>query len=243
MRIRAVASALAWALAAASMIALAQGAAADDRKGRDDDDRARAPARERVKDKGHKYEYSYKDRRCEYKYKYDYRSRETEIRHKGDCRHIAPPFARAADFPMPRTVPPVATPTTIGRCDREQLGQILGGIAGGVIGSQVGEGSRHRSIATVSGIIIGIVVGGEIGRRMDEQDHACMSQALEFAQNDQPVQWTSRDGATYRVTPGAPSASGETICRAFETRLRVDGREQSERGRACRQADGTWVNT
>jgi len=241
-RIRTPASGFAQALAAAIMIALSQGAAADDKKRPGDDDRRPAQARERVKDKGHKYEYSYKDRRCEYKYKYHYRSRETEIKQKGDCRHIAPPFARAADFPMPRTVPPVATPTTIGRCDREQLGQILGGIAGGVIGSQVGQGSG-RTIATVSGIIIGIVVGGEIGRRMDEQDHACMSQALEFAQNDQPVQWTSRNGATYLVTPGAPSASGESVCRPFETSIRVDGREQTERGRACRQADGTWVST
>ncbi len=230
-------SGFAMALAAAVAFALSQVAVADDR----DRHRSGPQAHERVKDRGQKYEYSYKDRRCQYRYKYDYRSRETEIRHKGDCRHIAPPFARAADFPMPRTVPPVSTPTTIGRCDREQLGQILGGIAGGVIGSQVGEG-RHRTIATVSGIIIGIVVGGEIGRRMDEQDHACMSQALEYAQNEQPVQWTSRSGATYLVTPGAPSTGSDQVCRPYVTRIRIDGREQTERGRACRQADGTWVS-
>lgn len=141
---------------------------------------------------------------------------------------------------MPRTVPPVASPKVIGRCDREQLGQVLGGIAGGVLGAQVGKGSG-RTIATMSGVIIGVVVGGEIGRRMDEQDHACMSQALEYAQTDQPVQWTSGNGATVLMTPGAPSHSGALVCRPFQARIRVDGREQTERGRACRQPDDTWI--
>ncbi len=229
---------LAQFLAAAIAIAIPAPAAADDR----DRDRGRDQVRERIRDKGDKYEYSYKDRHCDYKYKYDYRSRKTEIKQKGDCRHIAPPFQPVGEFPMPRTVPPVSSPKVIGRCDREQLGQILGGIAGGAIGSQIGRGSG-RAIATVSGVVIGVVVGGEIGRRMDEQDHACMSQALEYAQPDQAVQWTSHNGATYLVTPGAPSGSGASICRPYQARIRIDGQEQTERGRACRQADGTWVRT
>jgi hypothetical protein len=93
---------------------------------------------EKIKDTEDKYEYKYKDSSCHYNYKFDYRSGKTDLKQKGDCSHIAPPFKPVSVFQMPRTVPPVAR-GTITRCDREQLGRILGGVAGGVIGSRMGR--------------------------------------------------------------------------------------------------------
>jgi len=197
-----------------------------------------ALAKEKIKDKGDKYEYKYKDSRCDYHYKFNYRTGKTDVKEKGDCGHIAPPFKPVSVFQMPRTVPPVAGGTT-GRCDREQIGRVLGGIAGGVVGSQIGK-DRDKVLTTAGGILVGVIIGGEIGRRMDEGDHACVSQALEFAQPQQAVRWDA-DGVSYAVVPAAPSMVGGSICRAFEVRSKAGGQERAEQGRACRQADGTWI--
>ena len=58
---------------------------------------------EKIKDGKDKYEYKYKDGRCDYHYKIDYRKGKSEVKQKGDCRHIAPPFKPLSVFETPLT--------------------------------------------------------------------------------------------------------------------------------------------
>jgi surface antigen len=240
----------AWSLSAAAAalcVGLAAPAFADD-----DDDRGRGRGHDKVKsevkDDGETYEYRYKDRQCKYRYRYDYRSGRAEVDQKGNCAHIAqaPGLRRPVRVvqgqpqpaPMPRTVPP-APQRTVARCDRERTGRILGGVVGGVIGSQVGREMGNQTVGTVGGILVGVVIGGAIGRSMDDADRACVGQALEWGHNNQTVQW-ERDGITYNVEPGAAFQQGGQTCRPYVTKARINGRDESVPGTACRSADGVW---
>lgn len=233
------------AAAAALCVGLASPAWADD-----DDDRGRGRGHDKVKsevkDDGERYEYRYQDRRCKYRYRYDYRSGRAEVDQKGNCAHVAQPVgvarpvrvAQPVPAPMPRTVPP-APQRTVARCDRERTGRILGGVVGGVIGSQVGKEMGNQTAGTVGGILIGVVIGGAIGRSMDDADRACVSQALEWGHTNQSVQW-ERDGITYHVEPGAAFQQGGQTCRPYVTKARINGRDESMPGTACRGDDGVW---
>ena len=235
---------------ALSLLALGAGAVARDgdrdrdrdeeraERGDPDGGRGRGRDRDEFRRHGKNYEYRFRDERCDYHYQYNAASGRTFVKEKGDCRHVAAPFEVVEHSPVPRVIAPVPV-GTIGRCDHERVGQVLGGIAGGAIGSQVGT-RDNRAITTAGGVLIGILIGGAIGQGMDEADHACVSQALEFAQAQQAVSWKS-GAADYVMTPGPPAMSGAIVCRPYVVRIVIGGREQLERGRACRQADGTWL--
>lgn len=127
-----------------------------------------------------------------------------------------------------------------GRCNREQLGQVLGGAIGAAAGATVK--SESRPVAIIAGTVIGVMLGGYIGRRMDEVDQHCVGQALEHAKSGQTVSWTNPDtGARYSVIPQAASQShsGE-YCREYRTRVIIGGSEEDVHGVACRQPDGSW---
>ncbi len=74
---------------------------------------------------------------------------------------------------------PAVPATGVFRCQSQTLGQVLGGIVGGVLGNQIGSGNG-RVLATVGGAVAGVLVGGEIGRRVEASDQACVGQVLEF---------------------------------------------------------------
>ena len=143
--------------------------------------------------------------------------------------------ARAYDHP-----PSVPFDIDLGRCNREALGQVLGGVAGAAVGSTVR--GDDRPVAIVAGAIIGVLIGGAIGRHMDEVDHHCVGQALEYAETGRSVTWRNPDRrADYRLTPSEPRrmANGE-YCREYRTVITVEGRRQEAHGTACRQPDGSW---
>lgn len=112
---------------------------------------------------------------------------------------------------------------------------------GASIGSKVGD-RGHRDIATVGGAVIGAVIGGSIGRSMDEADHACVAQALEYAELNQAVAWENTvQHASYTVTPVEVFRSNRgTECRKYLVRSTIEGKPQTRAGRACRQDDGSW---
>ena len=112
-----------------------------------------------------------------------------------------------------------ATPFALaqGRCDRDELGQILGTIAGAL-------------------------VGGSIGRGMDTIDQSCVGQSLEYAPTGRPVIWQNPDrGRQYQVVPTQTfqDRAGQ-YCREYTTQVLVGGRRQEAYGLACRQPDGAW---
>lgn len=128
----------------------------------------------------------------------------------------------------------------LGRCNRQQIGEVLGGIAGAVAGSTVrGDG---RPVAMIGGAILGVLIGGHIGHAMDQADESCVGETLEYAKAGQTVTWNNPDTDTaYRVTPQAAirAPDGE-YCREYQTTIIVEGKEQQAYGKACRQPDGSW---
>jgi len=129
-----------------------------------------------------------------------------------------------------------------GRCDRDTLGAVLGGVVGGVAGSQIGKGTG-RTAATIAGTVIGILVGRSIGRSMNASDQQCTGQALEYAPDQASVYWRNPDNGTdYSVTPIDTWRNQDgRYCREYSTRAVIGGRSEQVYGRACRQADGSWV--
>lgn len=105
-----------------------------------------------------------------------------------------------------------------GRCNWQALGTVLGGAIGGAVGSQVGEG-EGRTVAILLGSVLGAVIGNQIGRGIDEQDRACMGQALELAPDNQRVSWQNpQTGVAYVMTPlGRRERNGAT-CREYQLR-------------------------
>lgn len=130
--------------------------------------------------------------------------------------------------------------------NNEDTGTVVGAVAGGIIGNQVGKGSG-RVLATVAGAVVGGIVGSEIGRRMDEHDRAMAAQAefdaLETGESGRGRQWRNPDNGHYgEVTPSRPYKRGVADCRDFAHTVYIDGRPQTMKGTACRNADGTWRN-
>lgn len=135
---------------------------------------------------------------------------------------------------------PIPFGINLGRCNREQLGQVLGGLAGAAIGSTAR--GRDRPVAIIGGAILGALIGGHIGRSMDEVDEYCIGQTLEYAKAGQTITWNDPDkGAVYKVTPeAAVRVSPGQYCREYQTTIVISGRKRQAYGKACRQPDGTW---
>ena len=120
------------------------------------------------------------------------------------------------------------------------VGSLLGGAAGGLLGSQFGHGSG-KSLMTIAGVLGGALAGGAIGRTMGQPDAACVNQTLERGQTGQTVAWQNPDnGTTYNVTPIKTYQREGRPCRDYTTTAVIDGQNQTLRGTACRQSDGTW---
>jgi surface antigen len=131
---------------------------------------------------------------------------------------------------------PVAGTT---RCNSSTVGSLLGGIVGGVLGNQIGKGDG-RTLATIGGAVAGVLVGGEVGRRMDAADHACVGEVLEIAPAGRQVQW--QDGpARYTVVPGQVKYVQGSYCRPYTLTVHTEQGPQRQQGTACRRPDGVWM--
>jgi surface antigen len=126
------------------------------------------------------------------------------------------------------------------RCNSAAVGSVLGGVVGGVLGNQIGRGDG-RTLATVGGAVAGVLVGGELGRRMDSANQACVGEVLEVAPVGQRVQWV-QGPVTYVAVPGAVSYRQGAYCRPYTVEMKTGpGQWQRTRGTACRRPDGVWM--
>lgn len=126
------------------------------------------------------------------------------------------------------------------RCNSDTVGRVLGGIVGGTLGNQIGKGNG-RTLATVGGAVAGVLIGGELGKRMDARDQACVGEVLEMAPVDRPVQW-SEGPSQYEVVPGKVINRQGSYCRRYTVEVRMEGAPpQRSQGLACRRSDGAWV--
>ena len=104
-----------------------------------------------------------------------------------------------------------------------------GGDVGGTILAQLGSG------------LIGTI--GE-GLSKDERRSALEAEyrALERTPSGQAVAWSGSDaGRRGAVTAAQPYRVGSQDCRQYTHTAFLDGRSQSARGTACRNADGSWT--
>lgn len=132
---------------------------------------------------------------------------------------------------------PVATGVV--RCNSAAVGSVLGGVVGGVLGNQIGQGDG-RTLATIGGAVAGVLVGGEIGRRMDAGNQACVGEVLEVAPVNHRVQWV-QGPSTYVVVPSQVVMRSGRHCRPYTLEIRGPNGVQRSRGTACRRGDGVWV--
>jgi surface antigen len=189
------------------------------------------------------YRYEFRDATCRYKYEYSYGSGRSSVEQRGDCRGVAFPqrVVMQGREPLPRAIPPEPRAHQT-ECNREVIGAVLGGAVGAVVGSKVGKGDE-RVITTVGGAVIGAVVGGTIGKSMDDADHACAAQAMEYAGFKQAVKWrNAQHGTVYTITPvGLVPPAGRGIeCRRYSMLTEHGAMQDAVQGTACRQQDGSW---
>jgi surface antigen len=142
----------------------------------------------------------------------------------------------------------VAVLLALGACESsgmstgETVGTLGGAAAGGLLGSQIGKG-QGRLLAAVAGTLAGGYLGNRLGAHFSAADRTQAATAERSAvTSGEPTSWSNSDsGNSGRVTPSRSftDPSGRT-CREFEHTVTVDGRPESGRGTACRNANGEW---
>jgi len=140
-----------------------------------------------------------------------------------------------------------ATPET-GQGAKENTGTFLGALTGGLIGSQFGGGTGEHIAAGLAGAAIGGFIGNRIGAAMDDEDkqraYAAQMQALENGRSGAAVAWKNPNSGRHgSIVPGPAYDSNGLHCRPYTHTIYIDGRPQVEKGKACRNPDGTWTAT
>ena len=127
------------------------------------------------------------------------------------------------------------------------VGEVGGAVAGGVGGNYLAKkgklGKTGQLAATIGGTIAGGMLGNVLGGKLDSYSRQRATSAQQNAITTGSVQsWQGQpnSGASGQVQPGHPYKTAEGICRDFTHTIRVEGRAETARGIACRNADGTW---
>ncbi|MGR9100222.1 MAG: RT0821/Lpp0805 family surface protein [Gammaproteobacteria bacterium] len=127
-----------------------------------------------------------------------------------------------------------------GRCYRETAGGYLGRVLGDAAGSRM-ESYQGRALASVAGILLGDVFDRKLSRSMDDIDHFCTGQALEFAGDNQVVKWRNPDAySDFLIRPFNRYERKGRVCRDFTTELERKGKIKKKKRTACRGDDGVW---
>jgi surface antigen len=114
-----------------------------------------------------------------------------------------------------------------------------------LIGSQFGHGGGQLAAVAI-GTLGGALIGSEIGRSMDQADHAAYQNAAAQAQTapvGETITWNNPESGNYgSITPTREGVQSETgaYCREYQQEIVVGGKAQQGYGQACRQPDGSW---
>ncbi len=117
----------------------------------------------------------------------------------------------------------------------------LGLIGLALVGCNGGVGGRpYASLAAPAG---GGLAGGAIGKDLGSADQRAARdaeyKALEYGRTGTPVAW--KNGSNHgEVVPGASYRVNAYTCRDFVHTLYIGTQQQSARGTACRQPNGSW---
>jgi surface antigen len=97
-----------------------------------------------------------------------------------------------------------------------------------------------------TGISGGGLVGGEFGAKLVKADKQIALnaeyKALEYGKGSEAIDWTGSTGTVGgKVIAGQPYRVGSQDCRQYSHTITTAGVDQSARGTACRNPDGTWT--
>ncbi len=97
-----------------------------------------------------------------------------------------------------------------------------------------------------TGISGGGLVGGEFGAKLLKADKQLALdaeyKALEYGKGSEAIDWAASTGAVGgKVIAGQPYRVGSQDCRQYSHTITTSGVDQSARGTACRNPDGTWT--
>lgn len=123
-------------------------------------------------------------------------------------------------------------------------GTLIGAGLGALAGSQIGGGSGQLAAVAI-GALGGAFLGSEVGKSLDRADRNYMANnsqtALERTPSGQTTSWRNPDsGNSGTFTPTRTYQEQGRDCRDYEQTIIVGGKSETARGRACRNADGTW---
>jgi surface antigen len=118
------------------------------------------------------------------------------------------------------------------------------------IGSDTGRTAAAGPAApaapeTIISAMDGGLIGGAIGSNLRESDRREALQAeyraLEYTPAGKPVDWQGAGGVSGSVTAAQPYRVGSQDCRQYTHAVSNGGRNQTARGTACRNPDGSWT--
>jgi surface antigen len=126
-----------------------------------------------------------------------------------------------------------------GFCKRDAVAAAIGAVGGGAVAGAASDGDP---VAIAAGMLGGALLGTVLSKSGDPVDRGCFGQALEHAPSHKAISWRNpKDDTAYRFTPLRTFETDDgRWCRDYANVVTVDGRERTERGTACRDADGTW---
>jgi surface antigen len=131
-----------------------------------------------------------------------------------------------------------------GAGSRQVEGTSLGAITSSLFSTSQGGSASSGVTGSVGGTPAGGILSGPVGASLDERDRrraaAAEKQALEQGQPGEPVGWHGGAGRHGTVVPGVDYDIRGVRCRDYSHSIYIDGRPQTARTTACRNADGTW---
>lgn len=137
----------------------------------------------------------------------------------------------------------LGTSLTLGACERETVGTLGGAAAGGLLGSQIGSGSG-QTIAIIAGTLAGAYLGRRVAQSSlfsDEDAKTAANAERQALASGSPAVWSSADNPVAgRVTPVQTFEREGRVCREYTHSITTPTDQETLRGTACRQPDGTW---
>jgi len=128
---------------------------------------------------------------------------------------------------------------------KQVVGAILGAAAGGFAGSELGGDGDAGRAAAAGGALGGMFVGGAIGKALDQQDKLFARRAARAsAQTGRAHRWENpKTGNSGTVEPIRRTRDREAgrECITYKSRVQVDGKTRTGRGKACRNDNGRLV--
>lgn len=105
----------------------------------------------------------------------------------------------------------------------------------------VGETESLGFMASVFGATQGSDISGKLDDASRRHAFINQSKALEFSVSNKPLLWQNVNGAVAGEVIVKPVSTKDQItCRDYEHNIKVDGKMNNLRGKACRNSDGSW---